>query len=88
MNTPELLWQPSPERIAQANLTRFVEQVNQRWNAGATDHASLYAWSIREPARFWEAVWDFAGVIGEKVLARSSRTASACPGRSGSRAGG
>jgi acetoacetyl-CoA synthetase len=66
MNTPELLWQPSPERIAQANLTRFIEQVNQRWNAGATDHASLYAWSIREPARFWEAVWDFAGVIGEK----------------------
>jgi acetoacetyl-CoA synthetase len=63
---PELLWQPSAERVAQANLTRFIDQVDQRWNAGATDHASLYAWSIREPARFWEAVWDFAGVVGDK----------------------
>ena len=41
MNTPELLWQPSPERIAQANLTRFIEQVNQRWNAGATATSSI-----------------------------------------------
>jgi acetoacetyl-CoA synthetase len=64
--TPELLWQPSPERVAQANLTRFIQLVNARWQAGAADHASLYAWSIAEPARFWEAVWDFAGVIGEK----------------------
>src|SRR5688572_4503419 len=69
MNTPhtvELLWQPSPERIAQANLTRFIELVNQRWGAGATDHGTLYEWSIREPAHFWESMWDFAGVVGDK----------------------
>ena len=48
-DTPTLLWQPSPERIAQANLTRFIALVNQRWQAGANDHASLYDWSIREP---------------------------------------
>jgi acetoacetyl-CoA synthetase len=65
-DTPELLWQPSPERIAQANLTRFIALVNERWQAGATDHHSLYEWSIREPVRFWEAVWDLAGVIGDK----------------------
>ncbi len=68
-DSPTLLWQPSPERMQQANLTRFAALVNQRWNAGATDHASLYEWSIREPARFWEAVWDFAGVIGDKGAA-------------------
>ena len=64
--SPTPLWQPSPERIARANLTRFIEQVNQRWQAGARDHASLYEWSIREPAKFWQSVWDFAGVIGDK----------------------
>jgi acetoacetyl-CoA synthetase len=67
--TPTLLWQPSPERMQQANLTRFAALVNQRWSAGATDHASLYEWSIRQPARFWEAVWDFAEVIGDKGAA-------------------
>jgi acetoacetyl-CoA synthetase len=63
---PTILWRPSPERIEQANLTRFMAQVNQRWAAGASDHASLYEWSVREPAKFWESIWDFAGVIGDK----------------------
>jgi acetoacetyl-CoA synthetase len=65
-DTPTLLWRPSPERMQRANLTRFTALVNQRWNTAATDHASLYDWSIREPIRFWESMWDFAGVIGDK----------------------
>jgi acetoacetyl-CoA synthetase len=65
-DTPTILWQPSAERVAQTNLTRFIDQVNRRWQAGASDHASLYEWSIRQPERFWESMWDFADVIGEK----------------------
>ena len=78
--TPTLLWQPSPERMQQANLTRFAAVVNQRWNAGATDHASLYDWSIREPVRFWESVWDFAGVVGDKGAAPYLIDADRMPG--------
>ena len=48
-DSPTLLWEPSAERKAQANLTRFIGEVNTRWQAGCTDHASLYAWSVREP---------------------------------------
>jgi acetoacetyl-CoA synthetase len=64
--TPTLLWQPSPERMQQANLARFAALVNRRWNAGVTDHASLYDWSIREPVQFWESMWDFGEVAGDK----------------------
>ncbi len=78
--TPTLLWQPSPERMQQANLTRFAALVNQRWHAGATDHASLYDWSIREPVQFWESIWDFAGVIGEKGSAPYLIDADRMPG--------
>jgi acetoacetyl-CoA synthetase len=60
-----VLWEPSAERRAQANLTRFIQEVNERWNAGSSDHASLYEWSIREPEKFWQSVWSFAGVIGD-----------------------
>ncbi|MCW5622605.1 MAG: acetoacetate--CoA ligase [Burkholderiales bacterium] len=63
---PTLLWQPSAARIGQTNLTAFIAQVNARWQADANDHTSLYDWSIREPEHFWESVWDFAGVIGDK----------------------
>lgn len=63
--TPTLLWEPSAERKAQANLTRFIAEVNATWDAGASDHASLYDWSVREPERFWESVWRFTGVVGD-----------------------
>ena len=66
---PTLLWAPSPARVAQANLTDFIARVNARWNAGAPDHASVYEWSIREPERFWESLWDYASVVGDKGVA-------------------
>jgi acetoacetyl-CoA synthetase len=60
------LWQPGPERIAAANLTRFMAEAKARWNLGAKTYADLFAWSVSKPEQFWELVWDFAGVIGDK----------------------
>jgi acetoacetyl-CoA synthetase len=62
---PVPLWEPSADRKAQANLTRFIQEVNGRWKADCSDHASLFAWSIREPENFWQSVWSFAGVVGD-----------------------
>jgi len=59
------LWQPSPKRIAAANLTRFLSAVRREHGVQADDYAGLYAWSIAEPERFWQAVWSFCGVIAE-----------------------
>jgi acetoacetyl-CoA synthetase len=64
-DSPAILWQPSAERKAWANLTRFIQEVNRKWRAGCTDHASVYDWSIREPEKFWQSMWSFAGVIGD-----------------------
>lgn len=54
------LWQPSPDQIKNANLTRFMQQVEK------PDYAALYDWSVTKPADFWNAVWDFCAIIGEK----------------------
>ena len=51
------LWTPSPERIASANLTRFGR---------GRPYAELYDWSVTKPLEFWDAMWDFAPVIGSK----------------------
>src|SRR5262249_12350125 len=37
----------------------------RRWQAGCSDHASLFAWSVREPEKFWQSVWSFCGVVGD-----------------------
>jgi acetoacetyl-CoA synthetase len=65
MNMDQPLWQPSPERIAHANLTAFTRQVRSHWGAAFDDYAGLHRWSVTEPARFWESVWSFCGVIGD-----------------------
>jgi len=66
------LWEPGPQRIAAANLTRFMRYVQERYGVAAPDYAALYDWSIRDPERFWHGVWGFCGVIaatqGDVVL--------------------
>jgi acetoacetyl-CoA synthetase len=59
------IWTPSLFRIADANLTRFTALVEEH-GVAAPDYAALHRWSVAEPAAFWEALWDFAGVAGER----------------------
>ena len=61
----EPLWQPSAERIAAANLTAFMGQVEHDWGAACQGYAALHDFSITEMEKFWRSVWDFTGVIAE-----------------------
>ena len=88
----EPIWSPSAERIARANLTRFIEQVRA---LGADGHAeavrdfeSLYEWSIRNVELFWLAVREFGGIVAgpmdadvacERVLVGRDRMAPPDP---------
>ncbi len=58
----DLLWQPSPERIGRANVSRFIKVVASELDGSVHDYPSLYEFSIRQPERFWRAVWDFCGI--------------------------
>lgn len=64
------LWIPSAERVARASLTRFGK---------GSAYPDLYEWSIAEPAAFWDAMWDFGGIIGKKG-ARVVRDLDRMPG--------
>jgi acetoacetyl-CoA synthetase len=59
------LWRPSPERIADANLTRFLRCVNARRGTRFSDYDALYAWSLAAPEAFWPEVAHFADVRAE-----------------------
>ena len=59
------LWSPSPERIAAANLTRFMQEVGAQQGMSLDGYDALYDWSIDQPEAFWRAIWDFCGVIGD-----------------------
>src|SRR5688572_32866040 len=63
METP--LWQPSPERVAGANLTAFSSHVRERWGFAGRGYAELHQWSIVQREQFWQSVWSFCGVVGD-----------------------
>ena len=56
------IWSPSPERIAAATITRFMQFARERHQAPLRDYASLYRWSIEFPENFWSTLWDFTEV--------------------------
>jgi acetoacetyl-CoA synthetase len=59
------LWEPSPERVAAANLVAFMRRVRAEWGVECATYDELYEWSVSQPERFWRSVWSFCGVIGE-----------------------
>jgi acetoacetyl-CoA synthetase len=60
------MWQPSPERIGNANLTRFMRTVHERHGVELASYRDIYEWSIARPEAFWSELWSFAGVIGDR----------------------
>jgi acetoacetyl-CoA synthetase len=58
----EPVWTPAPERVARANLTRFMKECAP----GFGDFQALYAWSVSRPEEFWPAVWRFTGVVADQ----------------------
>ena len=63
METP--LWEPSRERIERARLTRFRQLVESRWKVDASTYEALHRFSVDEPERFWSALWEFGGIVGD-----------------------
>lgn len=64
------LWTPKNPQTTQ--LARFMESCGM---AGA-DYQAFWRWSIDNSEKFWDAVWDFSGLIGDKgdtVLADPDR---------------
>ncbi|MEX0698428.1 MAG: AMP-binding protein, partial [Acidimicrobiia bacterium] len=60
------LWTPSPARVEASHLAAFRRRVAAETGLDLPDTRALHAWSVSEPARFWDLTWDDTGVIGHK----------------------
>jgi len=70
------LWEPSPERIAQANVTAFAALIEAKHHVDVDTYARLWQWSVDHKWDFWREVWDYGGVIGtpgDRVLLDADR---------------
>ena len=76
----QLLWAPSPERIAGATVTRFMREAGAHHGIVFADYAALHWWSIEHMEDFWRELWAFCGVIGDGPGARTIVNPDAMPG--------
>jgi len=61
-----VLWEPKPDAIAKANMTRFIRHINERYQTSFSNYNELYEWSVDNIADFWASLWDFLGIIHSK----------------------
>ena len=66
MQQDDPIWHPSVERVKNANVTRFRLYVNQHYNMNIDNFTALHQWSITDRESFWNAIWDYCEVIGDK----------------------
>ncbi|MBO6853609.1 MAG: acetoacetate--CoA ligase [Marivivens sp.] len=58
----DIIWTPSEDQIETSAMARFARENG----FDPKDYDSLHRWSVSDLAGFWGAVWDFAGVVGER----------------------
>ncbi|WP_406873659.1 acetoacetate--CoA ligase [Aminobacter sp. P9b] len=66
MSVETPLWVPSAKQVAEAPLTAFMAEASARAGRAFSSYAELHAWSVDEREGFWDLVWDFCGIVGDK----------------------
>jgi acetoacetyl-CoA synthetase len=65
----ELLWQPSPEIIERATMTRYMRWLAAERNLDFGSYPTLWEWSVEELEDFWTSIWDFFDVRASRPYA-------------------
>ena len=60
------LWTPGPDRVASSQVMAFMAEANRRHGSSLKNYRELHAWSVAHPDAFWNLVWDFCGIQGDK----------------------
>ncbi len=73
---PAILWRPSADRVAGAEITRYLRWLQERRGLKFDDYNALWEWSVGQPEDFWGLLWDFFDIQAsqpyEAVLVGSS----------------
>lgn len=63
----EIMWEPTLESIANSNMKKFMDFVNDAHTMKLQNYKELYQWSIQHKAYFWKSVWQFSNIIASQT---------------------
>ena len=75
-----VLWHPSAEQVAGAQLTRFMAAASGSAGRGLDTYDQLWRWSVEHREAFWAAVWDFCAVKASRRWDAVLENPDAMPG--------
>ena len=60
------LWIPSPQQVADSPMSEFARSLEASEGITFSDYNALHKWSCQSGGKFWDKLWDYVGIIGEK----------------------
>ena len=67
MESSQIIWQPPANGIEKTELAKFIDFVNKKEALKLeVNYSEIWNWSVTSSSRFWDLVWDFTKIIGEK----------------------
>ncbi|MGR8920540.1 MAG: acetoacetate--CoA ligase [Gammaproteobacteria bacterium] len=66
----DLLWTPDAERVARAEVTRFIRWLGEHRDVELDGYGALWQWSVTELEAFWSAVWTFFDIHSDTPVTR------------------
>jgi acetoacetyl-CoA synthetase len=65
----QLLWEPSPHRREEAVATAYAKHLEATRGLTFADPQQLWQWSVTDLGDFWDSVWEFGQIVGERGTA-------------------
>ena len=63
----KILWKATKKQIQKSNLLNYERFIKNNFNyIPKYQYNKLLEWTIRNPSKFWNSIWDFSEVIGDK----------------------
>ncbi len=59
---PDVLWQPDDATRRRAHLTHYLRWLEEQKGYSFADYFTLWKWSVEQPERFWETLWEYFAV--------------------------
>jgi len=64
------LWRPGAERVSGSNMSRFTRWLSRRTGDRLATYDDLYLWSVANIEEFWEAIWNYSGLVHSRPFER------------------
>jgi acetoacetyl-CoA synthetase len=64
--TGEVIWRPPSLLLRECSMSRFRSWLAAERKVGITGYEDLWEWSVADIGAFWEAIWEFEGILGER----------------------